>query len=97
MAFSIDLMQFPEFLALCKLVADQGEELRQLKASLPEWVDEAEAQRLTGLSRTTLFRERKSTTSLIRWKQDHGVRYERASLLSYNKSRAVVRGSLAVG
>jgi len=90
---TISLTDFPEFQHLVGQFQQLSAELREVKAALPQWVDEAEARRLTGLSRTTLYRERQNPHSLIAWKQDHGVRYLRASLLAYNTSRAVVRGA----
>lgn len=79
-----------------ELRAELRAELKaELAAQLPEWVDEHEAQRLTCLSSTTLWRERKNPRSLIVWKSDHGVRYQRASLLAHNHSRAIGRGYLA--
>ena len=90
---TFDLTQFPEFQHLQQQCQQLAEQLREVQAQLPQWVDEVEAQRITGLSRTTMFRERQRPHSLIRWKQDHGVRYERASLIAHNHSRAVVRGA----
>lgn len=89
----LQLSDFPEWKQLVGQFQQLASELRELKAALPDWVEEAEAQRLTGHSRTTLYRERQNPHSLIKWKQDHGVKYERASLLAHNTSRAVRRGT----
>lgn len=88
-----DLKQVPEFRALLATVEQQGQELKELRAQLPEWVSEPEAQRLTNLSGRTLLRLRNQQT--ISWKHDHGVHYERASLLAHNASRSLGRGRLA--
>lgn len=86
-----DLLEIPEFQAL---VSQQGQlraEVASLRAQLPDWVDQVEAERLTGLSETTLWRERQNPHSLIKWKSDRGVRYDRASLLAHNASRTITR------
>jgi len=82
-----------------ELVDKDEQKTRQIQAlenALPEWVDQVEAERLTGLSETSLWRQRKNSDSLIEWKQDRGVRYLRASLIAYNNRRAVVRGTSPV-
>jgi len=67
------------------------QEVTELKAALPEYVDEQEAQRLTGASGKTLYRERQNPSSLIVWKKDRGVRYLRSSLLLYNERHTIRR------
>ncbi len=86
---TINLSDFPEYRALIERLDALSEEVRQLKASLPEYVGQQEAERLTGLSRTTLFRERKRLGSLIKWKSDRGPKYLRSSLLAHNQSRVI--------
>ncbi len=66
----IDLENSPQFVALRELCEANARELLALKALLPAWVREEEAQRLAGLSRSQLYRERHRPGSLIRWKQD---------------------------
>lgn len=90
---TLRLSDFPEWNKLLGQFQQITAEVQELRASLPEWVDQVEAERLTGLSHTTLWRERKNLHSLIQWKQDRGVRYLRASLIAYNNSRAVVRSA----
>ena len=87
----LSLDQFPEFRALQQRCEGLQQEITQVRALLPAYVPEEEARRMTGLSGTTLWRERRRKGSLIEWKQDHGVRYLRASLLAYNAKRAVGR------
>lgn len=88
-----DLKRIPEFRALLATVDRQGQELKELRAQLPEWVSEPEAQRLTNLSGRTLLRLRNQ--QVLIWKYDHGVHYQRASLLAHNASRSLGRGRLA--
>jgi hypothetical protein len=88
---TIDFEEDPFIKQLLAQIKTMAEQIRMLEISTPVYVPEEVACTLTGLSRTTLWRERKRTGSLIKWKQDHGVRYLRASLLAYNESRAVGR------
>lgn len=69
------------------------QEVANLRAQQPEWVSEPEAQRLTNISGRTLLRLR-NQQALI-WKHDHGVHYQRASLLAHNTSRSLRCGRLA--
>lgn len=91
MTFTIDFEKDPFMQQLLSRMEAMTEQIRVLEISTPEYVSEEIARRLTGLSGTTLWRERHRPGSLIEWKQDHGVRYLRASLLAYNNSRAVGR------
>lgn len=90
------LTDFPEWNELLTQFQQLRNEVQELRDQLPEWVDQVEAERLTGLSDTTLWRVRKKPGSLIQSKQDRGVRYLRASLIAHNNSRAVVRGTTPV-
>ncbi|MDO7854427.1 hypothetical protein [Hymenobacter convexus] len=90
------LNDFPEWKQFLEEFRQLKKEVIELRAALPEWVDQVEAERLTGLSNTTLWRERKNPHSLIQWKQDRGVRYLRSSLIAHNTSRAVVRGATPI-
>lgn len=90
------LNDFPEWNQLLEELRQLKQEVLELRAALPEWVDQVEAERLTGLSNTTLWRERKNPHSLIQWKSDRGVRYLRSSLIPHNTSRTVVRGSTPI-
>jgi hypothetical protein len=74
-----------------ELRAELGAEIQALRDQLPEWVPVEVAITITGLSATTLWRERRKPDSVIKSKQDHGLRYERASLLAYNKLRTQIR------
>ena len=89
----IQLSDFPEYQELVQVLQTVRAEVADLRHQLPEWVDQVEAERLTGLSDTTLWRERRNPHSLIEWKSDRGVRYLRASLIAHNTSRAVGRGA----
>jgi hypothetical protein len=63
----------------------------QMKAAQPEWVREEEARRLTGLSQSTLSRERRKHTTPLVWKTEGGLRYLRSSLDTLNELRSVSR------
>jgi hypothetical protein len=85
---------------------EQHEELRRelaeallriarLEAQMPEWMREHEAQLLTGLSQSTLSRERRKPDTLIVWKSQGGVRYLRSSVEAFNEARCIRRKPLA--
>jgi hypothetical protein len=93
MTFTFNLKDDPEFQALFKLCQGLKQEVADLRAQLPEWVSEPEAQRLTNLSGRTLLRLRDQ--GKLVWKQDHGIHYQRASLLAHNAKRAIGRGRMA--
>jgi hypothetical protein len=57
----------------------------RLEAQLPEWMREHEAQVFTGLSQSTLSRERRKPDTVIVWKSEGGVRYLRSSLEAFNE------------
>lgn len=80
---------FEEFEELRKQVQELQSELAQYRAALPEWVRETEAQQLTGLSQSTLSRERKKPDTLLVWKSVGGLRYLRSSILAYNEARSI--------
>ncbi len=80
---------FEEFEQLRKEVQELRAELALYRAALPEWVREAEAQQLTGLSQATLARERKMPNTLLVWKSAGGLRYERRSVLAFNEARTI--------
>lgn len=82
---------FEEFEELRKEVQDLRAELASYRAALPEWVRDAEAQQLTGLSQATLARERKKPDTLLVWKSAGGLRYLRSSLLAFNAARTIRR------
>jgi hypothetical protein len=65
--------------------------LARLEAAQPEWVREAEAQQLTGLSQATLARERKKPGTLLVFKTNGGLRYLRSSVLAFNEARSIRR------
>lgn len=95
---SITLNQLPEVLAQLQQEVQELQYLRQevaqLRARLPKWVTDEQAQEITGLSRDTLRRARKAAGSVIIYKEDHGLRYDYDSLLQYNERRALGRGRL---
>jgi hypothetical protein len=82
---------FEEFEELRKQVQELRAELAQYRAAVPEWVRGAEAQRLTGLSQSTLSRERRKPDTLLVWKSVGGLRYLRSSVLAYNEARSIRR------
>lgn len=90
-----DLTCIPEFRALLATVEEQTQELRQLRARHLKWVTDAQAQQITGLSRRALLRERQRPGTLLKFKLDHGVRYDYDSLIAHTESRAVGRGRMA--
>lgn len=65
--------------------------LARVEATLPEWVREEEAQKLTGLSQATLARERKKPDTLLVFKTAGGLRYLRTSLEAYTEARSIRR------
>lgn len=91
---ALDLNDFPEFRALRLLVEQQAKEIQQLKGRNLQWVNDEQAQQITGLCRRSLLNARRAPDSLIIWKDDHGVRYDYDSLLRHNESRAIGRGRL---
>ncbi len=93
MAFTFHLKDDPEFQEVLKLCKDLKKEVADLRSQLPEWVGEREAQRLTNLSARTLYRLR--IEQELVWKHDHGIHYQRASLLAHNAKRAIGRGRYA--
>lgn len=89
MTFTVDLANDPIIKQLLETVQQQTEKIKALEAALPEWVDQVEAERLTSLSNTSLWRARKNPKSFIVWKSDRGVRYLRSSLIDHNNRRVV--------
>ncbi len=87
----IDLNEVPEIQQLQRQYQELAAQVQELLAAQTDYVRQEEAQRITGLSYATLWRERNKVDSLIKWKYDHGVYYERASLHAHNQSRAVRR------
>jgi hypothetical protein len=69
--------------------------LARLEAAQPEWVREAEAQQLTGLSQATLARERKKPGTLLEVTSSGPLRYKRSSLEAFNEARTLRRARLA--
>lgn len=92
---ALDLNHFPEFRELRALVEQQARQIQALQARNLQWVNTEQAAQITGLGPRSLFNARKSATSLIIWKDDHGVRYDYDSLLRHNEARAIGRGRLA--
>jgi hypothetical protein len=87
----IDITQDPAFQQLVAELRELREEVRDLRKLVPSYVPVEQAMELTGLSATSLWRERKKPGTVLVTVQDHGLRYERASLLAYNKLRTQVR------
>ncbi|MGI4834659.1 MAG: hypothetical protein ACRYFK_14480 [Janthinobacterium lividum] len=63
----------------------------RLEAAQPEWLREPEAQQYTGLSQATLARARKKPDTLLVWKTEGGLRYQRSSLDAFNEARLTRR------
>jgi hypothetical protein len=91
----IDLTQFAEFQGLEQRWLELTARLDAVESKLPEWVDKQEASRITGVSTVTLQRWREKPDSLLVWKDDCGVHYERASLHAFIKKRALGRGIMS--
>jgi hypothetical protein len=77
------------FRALKMRVKELQLRVDQLEAKQPDWVREEEAQLLTGLSRSTLARERKKPDTPLVWKSAGGLRYLRDSIFTYNEARSI--------
>jgi len=77
-------------------VAELTTRLARVEATRPEWVREEEAQQLTGLSQATLARQRKKPDTLLVFKTQGGLRYERRSLEAFNEARSIRRRPLAL-
>jgi predicted mannosyl-3-phosphoglycerate phosphatase (HAD superfamily) len=91
-------MQVPtleQFEELRRELAEMREELNLVKSRQPEWMREHEAQRYTGLSQSTISRERRKPDSLIVWKSEGGVRYLRSSLDAFNEARCIRKNRYA--
>jgi hypothetical protein len=89
-----EVPSFEEFEELRNEVKALRAELAQYRSALPQWVREAEAQQLTGLSQATLARELKTPDTLLVVKTAGGLRYLRQSVLDYNEARLIRRRRL---
>jgi hypothetical protein len=83
------VVPYEEFAQLRDAFFSLKTEVADLRAKQPEWVREEEAMTLTGLSHSTLARERKNPDTLLVWKSTGGLRYERKSLLAFNEARSI--------
>jgi hypothetical protein len=88
---NIDISQDPVIIKIMAELQEVRQEVGELRKAVPAYVPVEVAMSITGLSATSLWRERKKPGSVIKSKQDHGLRYERASLLVYNKTRTEVK------
>ena len=79
---------------LARQLADALARLARLEAAQPDWVREAEAQALTGLSQATLARERKKENTTLVFKTEGGLRYLRSSVLAFTEARSIRRSPL---
>lgn len=91
MTLTYDFEEDPFIQKLLAQLQAMAKRISELEASTPAWVTVEVAMEITGLSATSLWRERKKPGAVIKCKQDHGLRYERASLLAYNKTRTEVK------
>jgi len=69
---AFDLMEVPtlsQFEALQEFVGQLRQEVQELKAQLPEWVDQAEASKLSGYSRSWFFHQRRAGTLPVAYKK----------------------------
>jgi hypothetical protein len=91
-------MQVPtleQFEAMAQRLDKALMRIDRLEAQLPEWIREHEAQLLTGLSQSTLSRERRKPDTEIVWKSEGGVRYLRSSLEAFNEARCIRKNRFA--
>lgn len=87
-------MQVPtldQHLSLAQKLDAALSRIAALEASQPEWVREEDAQLLTGLSQSTLARERKKPATLLVFTDSGPLRYLRSSLLAFNEARLLRR------
>lgn len=99
MASPITLDQLPAVIAQMQQDISQLQALRaemtELRARLPKWMTDEQAQQITGLSRDTLRRHRQAAGSVI-IHQPTPLRYDYDSLLAHNALRSLGRcGRLA--
>lgn len=91
MTFTCDFEEDPFIQRLLAQIQELARRVSELEAGASAWVTVEVAMEITGLSATSLWRERKKPDTVIKSKHDHGLRYERASLLAYNKTRTEVK------
>ena len=91
MTVIINMSDDPEFQDMRAEIDYLKKEVQELKDAVPAWVPVETACEITGLSAASLWRERKKPDTVIKSKKDHGLRYERASLLAYNKLRTQIK------
>jgi hypothetical protein len=87
----IDITQDPAFQQLATELQELREEVRDLRKAVPTYVPVEIAVQITGLSATSLWRERKKPGTMLVTIKDHGLRYERDSLLLYIKQRMQIK------
>lgn len=75
--------------ALARQLAEALARIAKLEASQPDWLREDEAMSLTGLSRSTLIRERKKANTLLVVSSSGPLRYQRASVDEFNQARTL--------
>lgn len=91
MTLTYDFEEDPFIQKLLAQIQDLVQRVSELEVGTAAWVTVEVAMEITGLSATSLWRERKKPDTVIKCKQDYGLRYERASLLAYNKTRTEVK------
>lgn len=81
-----------DFEALKAEVAAIKLELREVKALQPAWVNQEEASRLTGCSRTWFFRQRKAGKLPIKYKKTgpRTIQYDRADCVKLGRQNLIL-------
>lgn len=77
--------------ALARQLAEALARIAKLEAAQPDWLREEEAMRLTGLSQSTLIRERKKADTLLVITASGPLRYLRSSVEAFNEQRSLRR------
>jgi hypothetical protein len=81
--------------ALARQLAEALARIAKLEAAQPDWLREEDAMQLTGLSRSTLIRERKKTDTLLVVTDSGPLRYLRSSVEDFNQARMLRKNRYA--
>ena len=82
--------------ALARQLAVALDRIAKLEAAQPDWLREEQAIRLTGLSQSTLIRERKKPNTLLVVTDSGPLRYLRSSVEAFNEARMLRKGRLSL-
>ncbi|TVT43092.1 hypothetical protein FNT36_03095 [Hymenobacter setariae] len=80
--------------ALARQLAEALARIAKLEAAQPDWLREEEAMSLTGLSRSTLIRERKKNDTPLVITDSGPLRYLRSSVEAFNEARMLRKTTL---